>query len=131
MLAVAAACLATLLVACSGSFMQLRECQFSDCYTIRKGATPQEFFGKRASVYPPEATYQIDGDTWEVWVFTVGTLEPGNIPSPEDATAGGVSVSQDHQEYVAFKNDRLDDWGWGTLPRVVKQNRKRMTQLKR
>ena len=125
-LTMAAACSAMLLVACQGSYMGLRECQFTNCYTIRKGVTPQEFFGRRSPVYPPDASYRIDGNTWDVWVFDVGTTEPASIPTPDDATStGGGSFSTSHNEYVAFKDGRLEDWGWGKAPRVVKQARKR------
>jgi hypothetical protein len=56
-------------------------------------------------------------------------VEPAVIPLPDDATSGGAT-SQLHQEYVAFKNGHLDNWGWGKLPRILKKNRPRMTLLK-
>jgi len=125
-LTIAAACSAMLLVACQGSYMGLRECRFSNCYTIRKGVTPQEFFGRRSPVSRPDATYEIAGDTWDVWVFQVSTTEPASIPPPDDATGtGGGSFTSSHNEYVAFRNGYLEDWGWGKVPRVVKQSRKR------
>jgi len=33
--------------------------------------------------------YRIDGNTWDVWVFDVGTTEPASIPTPDDATSTG------------------------------------------
>jgi hypothetical protein len=110
--------------------MQLRQCERSDCYTLRKGVTPEEFFGQRWKS-PSGDKYQLDNDVWEVFVFPMSTSEPAVITAPDDPYTGGpVSMTASHQEFVAFKNGHMEDWGWGMLPRVLKQNRKRLTVLK-
>lgn len=121
----------TLAGCAGGPFMQLRECRFKDCYDIRKGVTPQEFFQAKVKVPPPpNKRYQLDGDVWDIYVFGVTMSEPGVIPAPDDPlTGGGVGAGQTHDEFVAFKNGRLDNWGWGTMPRYLKQNRARLTLL--
>ena len=129
---VLAACFAIVLAGCSsGSYMGLREqCRFKDCYNIHKGVTPQEFFAAKSSVPPPDKTYQLDGDVWEIYVFNVSTYV-GGTPPPDNAVGAGFGsdVTMTHSEYAAFKNGRLETWGWGKMPRYLKRNRERLTLL--
>lgn len=127
---VLAACFAVMLAGCSsGSYMGLREqCRFKDCYNIQKGVTPEEFFAaKIKKVPPPDKTYRLDGDVWDIYVFSVSANVAGT-PPPDDAVGAGYGsdVTVTHSEYVAFKNGRLETWGWGKMPRYLKRNRDRL-----
>jgi hypothetical protein len=51
---------------------------------------------------------------WDVWVYNVYRIDPNG---------NGVV---DHQEFVAFKNDRLEEWGIGTLPLTLRDNPNRV-----
>ena len=120
----AAACLATLLAGCSGaSFMELGKGQNAKYYTIRKGVTPQEFFGASVRTVPsPDMKVQLNGDVWEVWDFTVNRLVPVSMQNNDDVSSmGNAPYYLSHQEFVAFKNGRMEEWGWGKLPGVLKK----------
>ena len=49
-------------------------------------------------------------DIWEVWVFKVYEYSP----------ISGYGF--DHYEHVAFRNNKLEEWGTGKLPITIRQN---------
>ena len=110
--------LAVPFVTCSSApYMGIRDCRLADCYTLRRGITKEQFVAKHDRHYDEhsENEYRLGEDVWDVWVFTIWE----DIRSSDDP-----ATFVEHQEYVAFKNGLLDEWGWGTLPRVlVKQSK--------
>jgi hypothetical protein len=120
--------LAIPLVGCSStSYMGLSECRGSDCYNFRRGLTKEQFVGSHARPYHSTAEYRQGDDVWEVWVFTLGS-DAAAFGIPEGGPAREAtyaSLPSYHQEYVAFKNGLLDEWGWGTLPRALRHNQNR------
>ncbi|MCX6300959.1 MAG: hypothetical protein NTW82_02135 [Bacteroidia bacterium] len=100
----------------------------TDFYNLRRGMTKQQFIswvqpsfigenGKPMVGGRPSTTktFKYGQDVWEVWVFDVYTPVMNNF--------GGVAACVfDHQEYVAFKNDLVEEWGTGSLPITIRQN---------
>jgi hypothetical protein len=80
-------------------------------YNLTRGMTKQQFIewsglyiGKNYVGKHPVTTrnFKIGDDVWEVWIFNV-------YRCPADCW-------WDHNEFVAFKNGRLDEWGVGDMP---------------
>jgi hypothetical protein len=92
-------------------------------YGLQRGITKQQFLDswqrktdEMHAVGGRPATsqaFRLGDDVWEVWIYNVYRIVPdGAVP--------------DHQEYVAFKNDRLEEWGIGTLPLTLRDNPNRI-----
>lgn len=60
-------------------------------------------------------TFKYGSDVWEIWVFDVYSIN-------HNAYGMAAGASFDHQEYVAFKNGLVEEWGTGTLPITIRQN---------
>src|SRR5437870_4415204 len=79
-------------------------------YTLQRGVSKQQFIeswqratdSKQMIGGRPVASqaFRLGDDFWEVWVYNVYRITQN----------GGVV---DHQEYVAFKNNALEEWGIG------------------
>jgi hypothetical protein len=118
----------------SGKYMELRQCPAgSSCLNFQRGVTKQEF--RRYSQTTDghrSREYRLGPDVWDVWVYDLHT--PSGQASYDRATGDpdplvGVYLDSGHQEYVAFKNGRLEEWGWGTLPGVLRRNSDRIQVL--
>jgi hypothetical protein len=93
-------------------------------YQLHRGISKQEFIdswqhgsdAKNMTGGRPAASqaFRVGPDFWEVWVYNVYRIAPNG---------DGVV---DHQEYVAFKDDRLEEWGIGTLPLTLRDNPNRV-----
>jgi hypothetical protein len=111
----------------SWSLMELSQC---NCFTIRQGVTPAQFAGPDSRTHSwlgpsrkpqPESSqiFQLGDDVWEVWVYQFHASEyanGGGWESQSSQSQGRVGVGGSHQEYVAFRNGRLESWGRGSLP---------------
>ncbi len=89
-------------------------------YGLQRGITKQQFLdswqrttdamhlvnGRPAS----SQTFRIGADVWEVWIYNVCRAD----------------TTVDHQEYLAFKNNLLEEWGLGTLPLTLRDNPNRV-----
>ncbi len=110
------------------SFMELSQC---NCFTFRQGVTPEQFAGPDSRTHSwlgpshkpqPQSSqiFQLGGDVWEVWVYQFDSSEYVNGGSWESQSSqsqgGGMNLWGSHQEYVAFRNGRLESWGLGSLP---------------
>lgn len=85
-------------------------------YTLHQGMSEQDFLDWKKRDYSyiggrPVNTkmFNYDGSVWKVFVFNVY------------ANNGGACFV-DHQEYVAFKNGYLVEYGTGELPLTLRQN---------
>jgi len=85
-------------------------------YTLGKGMTEQRFIDWKKQDNgiiggAPTSVKMFDyaGDTWKVYVFDVYKMS-------------GTYAYVDHQEYVAFKNGLLEEYGTGELPLTLRQN---------
>ena len=94
-------------------------------YSLSRGMTKQQFIqwsqpgwtdknGKPVKGGRPEHTkmFKHGNDVWEVWVFKV--YDCTSYPS--------LGCVFDHYEHVAFKNDKVEEWGTGDLPITIRQN---------
>jgi len=88
----------------------------SNFYQLQAGMTEQEFLQWIQPNYvaqngrPSSAKlFSFKGDKWKVYVFDLYRLD-------------GTYAYRDHQEYVAFKNGRLEEYGTGELPLTLRQN---------
>jgi hypothetical protein len=96
-------------------------------YLLRQGTTKQEFeywlglndgndyVGKRPA---KSYSYKSGDDVWEVWVFEVYKFrqEIQYVPGYGSGSGFDMPVNVpyvDHYEYVAFKNDKIEEWGQG------------------
>jgi hypothetical protein len=111
------------------SFMELSQC---NCFTFRQGVTPEQFAGPDSRTHSwlgpsrkpqPQSSQivQLGDDVWEVWVYQFDPsayVNGGDWESQSSQSHGGVRLSSGwgHQEYVAFRNGRLESWGRGSLP---------------
>jgi hypothetical protein len=117
--------LLTVMSCSSGPYMGLHDrCARSDCYNFQRGLTQQEFLGQRN---PDDghrsSTYRKGDDVWDVWVYVVSeTIGSSAVSTPPAVDPPATLSYADHEEYVAFKNGRLEEWGRGTLPRVLKND---------
>lgn len=97
-------------------------------YTLQRGMTKQSFIswmestqkapnGRTVTGGTPANTksFKYGSDVWEVWVFNVYSIN-------HNAYGMAAGASYDHQEYVAFKNGLLEEWGTGSLPITIRQN---------
>jgi hypothetical protein len=133
-IALAAALVGLNVTGCSTSmFMELNAC---NCFTLRQGVTPEQFEGPDSQTHSwlgpsrkpqPDSsqTFQLGDDVWEVWVYQFDSEYAAGgswaSESPENAVndlSGPTGAS--HQEYVAFRNGRLESWGRGSLPGALK-----------
>ena len=118
---------------CSTSFlMQLNTCR---CFVLQRGVTPQQFvahkslswFGPRTQPRPKTSeTYRLGDDQWEVWVYDFSSEiiivgAGGASQNPQAYTTGGGTGYEEHNEYVAFRNGRLEEWGRGELPKALRR----------
>lgn len=114
----------------SWSLMELSQC---NCFTFRQGVTPEQFAGPDSRTHSwlgpshkpqPESSQivQLGDDVWEVWVYQFGSSayanggDWGSVSAASPQSQGVVGVGGSHQEYVAFRNGRLESWGRGSLP---------------
>ncbi|HXA15439.1 MAG TPA: hypothetical protein VN380_00485 [Thermoanaerobaculia bacterium] len=125
---------------CSTSlFMELNKC---DCFILRRGVTPEQFLapdiktlsllGPRVKPQPRSSQkFQLGDDVWEVWVYDFDSEQlmitgddwASEAPENVERNVGLPEVTlaeSHHQEYVAFRNGLLEDWGYGTLPQALK-----------
>jgi len=119
---------------CSTFFMELNAC---NCFTVRQGVTPEQFEGPDSRTHSwlgpsrkpqPQSTqkFRVGDDVWEVWVYGFESEyqstggDWASEASGHGNGVGGSSMAVSHQEYVAFRNGLLDDWGRGTLPSALK-----------
>lgn len=116
----------------SWSLMELSQC---NCFTFRQGVTPEQFAGPDSRTHSwlgpsrkpqPQSSQivQLGDDVWEVWVYQFDPsayVNGGDWASQSPQSQGGVSLSSGwgHQEYVAFRNGRLESWGRGSLPETL------------
>lgn len=56
----------------------------------------------------------VEGDKWEIWIYEVYNEVSVNAGFPR----------VDHYEFVAFKNEYLEEWGVGTMPLTITQESK-------
>jgi hypothetical protein len=110
----------------SWSLMELSQC---NCFTFRQGVTPEQFAGPDSRTHswlgpsrkPQPQSSQIvrlGDDVWEVWVYQFGSdayVNGGDWASVSPQSQGSVGCGGSHQEYVAFRNGRLESWGRGSL----------------
>jgi hypothetical protein len=92
-------------------------------YQLERGITKQQFLAGWQSKTDAKhiiggrpvssQSFRVGQDVWEVWIYSVYS------------TAGGA-IHVDHQEYLAFKNNRLEEWGLGTLPLTLRDNPNRV-----
>ena len=82
--------------------------------------------------------FQLGDDVWEVWVYSFdseyqSTGGSWGSESPENAVndLSGSATGGSHQEYVAFRNGRLESWGRGSLPGVLKGRTNDPSRLRR
>lgn len=57
-------------------------------------------------------SFRLGSDIWDVFIY--------DVYNPQSIRNGYPYV--DHQEHVAFKNNRLEEWGPGTLPITLQEN---------
>ena len=57
---------------------------------------------------------EVEGDKWEIWIYEVYN---------EVSVRAGYPRT-DHYEFVAFKNDYLEEWGIGDMPSSLSQESK-------
>jgi hypothetical protein len=130
-----AALAAMTVTGCSSLLMQLNAC---NCFVVRRGITPQQFlapektlswFGPRAKPKPESIQkFHLGDDIWEVWVYRLSSemeiFQGGWGFEAGPSASGGPHLSDEsHQEFVAFRNGLLEDWGRGSLPGALKRNR--------
>jgi len=97
-------------------------------YTLQRGMTKQSFINWIESTQrPPNGrtvvglkpantkSFKYGSDVWEIWVYNVYSIN-------HNAYGMAAGASYDHQEYVAFKNGLVEEWGTGTLPITIRQN---------
>jgi len=110
----------------SWSLMELSQC---NCFTFRQGVTPEQFAGPDSRTHSwlgpsrkpqPQSSQivQLGDDVWEVWVYQFDTYVTGGgweSQSPQ-SHGGAMNHRGSYQEYVAFRNGRLESWGRGSLP---------------
>lgn len=93
----------------------------SNFYKLNRGLTKEQFINIRGmygdrklkpiGTFPETAkTFKHGNDIWEVWVFQIYNCQSLN------------GCYKDHLEYVAFKNNLLEEWGTGELPITIRQN---------
>jgi hypothetical protein len=131
-----AALAAMIVTGCSTSLlMQLNAC---NCFVLRRGVTPEQFraaetkarswFGPRAKPQPESIQkFHLGDDLWEVWVYRFSSameIYQGGWGFEANPSGGGGPYLSDesHQEFVAFRNGLLEDWGRGSLPAALKRN---------
>ena len=66
----------------------------------------------RGNMQVSSRNFLIKNDQWEILIYNV--YEHGSVVSNYPRV--------DHKEYVAFRNNRLEEWGVGTLPISLKGN---------
>lgn len=111
---------ALLLVGCQTPTLFMSATNF---YTLERGITKQQFLDgwqrSTDALHLPNGkpstsqTFRSGSDVWEVWIYSLWRND----------VAGQVV---DHQEYVAFKNGPLEEWGLGTLPLTLRDNPNRV-----
>jgi hypothetical protein len=118
-------------------FMELNAC---NCFTLRQGITPEQFEGPDGRTHSwlgpsrqpqPQSTqkFKVGDDVWEVWVYgfeseyenTGGSWASESLENAMNDLHGSLTSSS-HQEYVAFRNGLIEEWGWGSLPRALKDS---------
>ena len=112
---------ALLMTACATSTYYRTSTGF---YYLHRGMTKSQFIawskpgwtdkhGKPVVGGKPDNTkmFKHGNDIWEVWVFKV--YSPGELSG---------HMFFDHYEHIAFKNDKVEEWGTGQLPLTIRQN---------
>ncbi len=108
----------------SWSLMELSQC---NCFTLRPGVTPEQFAGPDSKTHSwlgpsrkpqPQSSqiFQLGDDVWEVWVYQFDPSAYVNGGDWRSQLGMNISSGWGHQEYVAFRNGRLESWGRGSLP---------------
>jgi hypothetical protein len=117
-----------LMPSCANTFYRIS----TEFYELHRGMTKEQFtkwlkpsfddkngspvMGGRPST---TKTFKYGEDVWEVWVFEVyGRQNLYNVYGGQV----GYHLVFDHFEYVAFKNDIVEEWGTGVLPITIREN---------
>ncbi|MEA2239135.1 MAG: hypothetical protein QOC81_3859 [Thermoanaerobaculia bacterium] len=95
----------------------------------------QQFLPRATTLRPISRKFRLGADVWDVWIYKVDSeigAWPGSPSSSalasweriaaNSAVIGWMSMTSEHQEYVAFRNGLLEDWGWGTLPLAIRND---------
>lgn len=93
-------------------------------YTLTKGMSKEAFINgwqKNSNELDIVGTnpvmsksLEVEGNKWEIWIYEVYN---------EVSVSAGYPQT-DHYEFVAFKNDYLEEWGVGTMPSYLSQESK-------